>query len=785
PLLLKRRISWPNKMRLPRLSNRRKDVFALLLMVVSLFVFLSLITYDPREEPTISPHVAISNMMGILGVYVSHYLIKFTLGYVAILFPLLGLLWGVWLLFKRERGPLWRLTWYALLLAVLTAIAVGLPQAPLVYEGRGDFTPGGLVGGVAAKTLHDFLGPVGTTLVVVVGYFLVLRGYFQWDVRGFLERVSLRIGLWYAEWRDRRRRAKIEVRHRAYAQPLKKRRLRPSPPESAEQPTAPLAQGVVKSDVATAGRESSLRPLAKQPKTAADVEAIAIETQHTVVEGDIDTMEERRARWRDYKLPPLELLVKPPPTEETESREDLLAKARELERALETFKVQGTVVRISPGPIITLFEVEPGEGVRVNKFVTLADDLARVMSAKRIRVIAPISGTKHVGVEIPNRRPATVYLRSIITSDAYVNSRSPLTIALGKTTAGDAFVFDLARMPHLLIAGTTGSGKSVCINSVITSLLYRAKPHEVKFILIDPKKLELSSYQMLEGYHLITTPGIGEYVMTTAGSAVAALRAALQEMERRYDLFSQVTVRNIEEYQAKAAQDLDMEIIPHIIIIIDELSDLMLMAPRDVEEPITRLAQMSRAVGIHLVIATQRPSVDVITGLIKANFPARIAFQVASKVDSRTILDQMGAEKLLGRGDLLFPAPGTSEPRRLHAAYISLEEIVDILDFVQKQPQPGEIFLPEEPLESSDEEIQIAGETDELFAEATRLVIAHQQASVSLLQRRFRIGYSRAGRLIDELEQAGIVSGYSGSKAREVLVDESYLEQLERRRSGT
>jgi len=357
-------------------------------------------------------------------------------------------------------------------------------------------------------------------------------------------------------------------------------------------------------------------------------------------------------------------------------------------------------------------------------------------------------------------------------------------VALGKTTSGEAYCFDLAQMPHLLIAGTTGSGKSVCINSIITSYLYRIKPDEVKFILIDPKKLELSSYRALEGYHLITTPGIGEYVLTTPKSAVAALRSALVEMERRYALFSEATVRNIDEYRAKAAKNPEMEPVPYIVIVVDELADLMMISGKDVEDPITRLAQMSRAVGIHLIIATQRPSVDVITGLIKANFPARIAFQVATKVDSRTILDQMGAEKLLGRGDLLFLVPGASEPIRLHAAYVSLNEITDILDFIQQQPKPDEFFLPKHVENGKEGEITIAGEEDDLFEEAARLVISQRQASVSMLQRRFRIGYSRAGLHIDELERVGIIAGYRGSKARDVLVDESYLQELRARRPG-
>ncbi|UCD37722.1 MAG: DNA translocase FtsK 4TM domain-containing protein [Fidelibacterota bacterium] len=759
-----------------RKANRRVEVFAILLIALSVLTLLSLLTYNPVEEPTVSEQIALTNIMGIVGVYVSHYLIKFTLGYAAIVFPVLGMAWGIGFLLRREHKPLWRITWYGLLLALLSSVAVGLPEAPLVFEGRGDFTAAGMIGGVCAKVLHDFLGIFGSVFILLAGYFLVISGYLRWDVRAFLARQAGKFEVWFAEWRDRRRRGKTMVQPRSYARKRIKSKSRATPKSTSRQRKS-------KATADTRGRES-VRVMKEQRTRAAAEGEIPIDEQKAIEAGDIDAMEERQTRWRQYRFPPLDLLAEPPAVEEAESRAELLDKARELERALATFKVEGRVVNISPGPVITLFEVEPGEGVRVNKFTVLADDLARIMSAERIRIIAPIAGTKHVGVEIPNRRPAIVYLNSIISSDEYVSSRSPLTVALGKTTSGEAYCFDLAQMPHLLIAGTTGSGKSVCINTIITSYLYRVKPDEVRFILIDPKKLELSSYRALEGYHLITTPGIGEYVLTTPKSAVAALRSVLREMERRYALFSEATVRNIEEYRAKASKRPELETVPYLVIIIDELSDLMVTSGKDVEEPITRLAQMSRAVGIHLVIATQRPSVDVITGLIKANFPARIAFQVATKVDSRTILDQMGAEKLLGRGDLLFLPPGASEPVRLHAAYISLNEITDILDFIQKQPKPDEIFLPDEVEEREDGEITIAGEDDDLIEEAARLVISQRQASVSMLQRRFRIGYSRAGRLIDELERAGVISGYSGSKARDVLVDESYLEELRAKRNA-
>jgi S-DNA-T family DNA segregation ATPase FtsK/SpoIIIE len=400
------------------------------------------------------------------------------------------------------------------------------------------------------------------------------------------------------------------------------------------------------------------------------------------------------------------------------------------------------------------------------------------MEAQSVRIIAPIPGKNSVGIELPNDEPEIVYFKSGINSPKFSEPKSVLTIALGKTTAGEIFVADLAKMPHLLVAGATGSGKSVCINTIITSLLYRARPDQVKFIMIDPKKLELSIYRRLEGYHLITSASLDEYVITKPKNAVHALRAAELEMEKRYDLLSKKTVRNIDQYNERA-EDGDYEPLSYIVVIIDELADLMITAAKEIEEPIARLAQMARAVGIHLVIATQRPSVDVITGVIKANFPTRIAFKVAQKNDSRTILDQNGAEKLLGRGDMLYLAPGAPGPVRLHNAFVTLEEIESVLDHISEQPKPEEEMLPavvEESDGTGGEGSLVSGERDPLFDEAFKLVVMHQQGSVSMLQRRLRVGYARAGRLMDELEQAGIVAPGTGSKAREVLVGPDFLD---------
>ena len=496
-------------------------------------------------------------------------------------------------------------------------------------------------------------------------------------------------------------------------------------------------------------------------------------------EVNIDELQERKAPKRKYQLPSSDLLEMPIKIQEGMSKDELVDRANFLTQSLETFGVVGKVVNVSPGPVITLFEVEPAEGVRVNKFVQLSDDLARVMEASRVRVIAPIPGKSSVGIEIPNKDPDTVFFRSIINSEKFAESDAELTLAIGKTTSGEISTLNLAKMPHLLIAGTTGSGKSVCLNTIICSLLYNSTPEELKFVIVDPKKVEMTLYKSLKGYHLLGMEDFEESIVTKPDNATLALRAVEKEMSRRYDTLADAVVRNIQEYNAKKVASSE-EIMPYIVVVVDELADLMMLNAKEVEQPIARLAQLARAVGIHLVIATQRPSVDVITGLIKANFPSRIAFQVASKIDSRTILDMPGAEKLIGRGDMLYLGSGSSEPVRLHNAFLSINEVEAIMDHILSQPKSEELVL-----ESVREQTTIDADSgdnaegdDELLNEAIKLVIIHQQGSISLIQRRMKVGYSRAARLIDRMEQLGVVGSFTGSKAREVMVDETYLEMI-------
>ena len=494
-------------------------------------------------------------------------------------------------------------------------------------------------------------------------------------------------------------------------------------------------------------------------------------------------------------FPSLALLSMPAQPEDLITAEDLTHEASLLCAKLADFGIEGRVTEIHPGPVVTTFEFAPAPGVKVNQIVSREDDLALALRAQRIRILAPIPGKGAVGVEIPNRRRRTVYLREVLSSAPYETSEAALKLPLGVDVVGQPFVADLTRMPHVLVAGATGSGKSVCLNAIITGLLFQHGPDTLRLLMVDPKMLELSAYNGIP--HLVMP------VITEAKKASRALRWGVSEMEKRYKLMATCGARNILAYNEKVAAGLVPRAPGHpdgsegavpdrlsyVVVVIDELADLMLTAPAEIEEPIARLAQMARAVGIHLVLATQRPSVDVITGVIKANFPSRIAFQVASKTDSRTVLDMNGAENLLGHGDMLFTPAGKPEPYRIHGAYVSEEETARVVEFWKSKVvaaafEPG--ALPAAPPLATKPELSESDDggeedadpfDDELVREAAKLVVAHQQGSTSLLQRRLKVGYSRAGRLMDQLEELGVVGPFQGSKARDVLVDEHWLEE--------
>lgn len=526
-------------------------------------------------------------------------------------------------------------------------------------------------------------------------------------------------------------------------------------------------EGEPRTDEQTKGKEVSKAALVAPSETsviskATEGESSALGHSKSDPAGQVIAYLENDAG-ADYNLPPFSLLHRQ--TKHAQAGiQDIKANARKLERTLESFGVNAKVTQVHRGPAVTRYEVQPAVGVKVSRVVSLADDIALALAAKGIRMEAPIPGKSAIGIEVPNKDVAMVTLREVLESAAFRNSPSKLTIALGRDISGEPVVAQLNKMPHLLVAGATGSGKSVCINSIITSILYKAKPNEVKLMMVDPKMVELNVYNGIP--HLLAP------VVTDPKKAAVALKKVVAEMERRYELFAQRGIRDIDRYNELIRQENKtggdpQPLLPYIVVIVDELADLMMAAPGDVEDAICRLAQMARAAGIHLIIATQRPSVDVITGVIKANIPSRIAFGVSSQADSRTILDMGGAEKLLGRGDMLFMPVGASKPLRVQGAFISDEEVQQIVTYCinQQQAQYHEEMIPEQG-EADD------GETvdDELYEQAVDLVIQQGSASVSMLQRRFRIGYTRAARLIDAMEANGIVGPYEGSKPREVLV---------------
>jgi S-DNA-T family DNA segregation ATPase FtsK/SpoIIIE len=522
---------------------------------------------------------------------------------------------------------------------------------------------------------------------------------------------------------------------------------RPAPIAEASLEPAPPAPPVPGAAAVTPAKEASARP--KKEQQAFEFLATA----------------------SGYTKPTVKFLDAPPAEQVGISQEEMVHNSRLLEKKLQEFGVEGRVTAVNPGPVITSYELEPGPGIKINRIVALADDLALGLKAMSVRVVAPIPGKAAVGVEIPNQHRAVVHLQEVLSTREFANEALQLPLALGVDAGGAPVVTDLAQMPHLLIAGETGSGKSVCISSLILSLLFRAQPKDVRLLMVDPKRVELSVYNGV--------PHLADKVVVDPKDAARRLQRVVEHMEERYKLFAQVGARNLQSYNRRMtleppppdalAQGSHRGQLPMLVVVIDELADLIMTAQAEVENAIMRLAQMARAVGIHLVVATQRPSVDVLTGVIKANFPARISFRVASKVDSRTILDMNGAEALLGKGDMLFVPPGSSKPIRIHGCNVTEVEIRRVVEHLSKQVKPDEFvwnLLPPEPDAAGDEE----GDADELYRQAVEMVVQTQQASISMIQRRLRVGFNRAARMIERMEREGIVSAMDGTRPRDVLV---------------
>ncbi|MGB2868445.1 MAG: DNA translocase FtsK [Bacteroidota bacterium] len=793
--------------------KHRRQIRAFLGILLSLMLFLSIASYTSadqssgdislfdlwkvftNDEQILAMANNTHNWLGLVGAIISNWLINSTVGYAIVVAPLLGFAWSIYSLNRKNLQKLVVSTSYAITLALLFAAFCGTirqfgESLPMEWSGA--------VGDFVAIVLSKLIGLTGTVLLVFGAFVVVLTLLIDLDYRKTYERIKSwweNFQLWLEERQEAREARNMlkmkEQARRELGKPVEIRKM-----QEEISAASPVRKHVPPSVNAFEAPEP-VAPPEVQPRHqgepfSGDDDELRLDINEAVKEEEIDLdkqereIDEDKEEEIDYVFPSVELLETARASEEI-NEEELKANAEQLRSKLADFGVEIESVSVTPGPVVTLYELVPATGVKISRIESLQDDIALALKAKGIRIIAPIPGKGTVGVEIPNHNPSLVTIRSVINSAKYRDAKAALPLALGKTISGEVFVDDLAKMPHLLIAGATGSGKSVGINTVITSLLYRLHPSEIKFAIIDPKKIELSLYNKLRKHYLAVSPDIDEEIITTPANAVMLLKSIELEMEKRYDRLAAAGVRNIADYneRLKSGRLHDTETIkhrklPYIVVVVDELADLMITAAREVEEPIARLAQLARAVGIHLVLATQRPSVDVITGVIKANFPARIAYQVSSKIDSRTILDMNGADQLLGNGDMLYLPAGSPKPTRIQNAFISTEEIERITSHIGKQKG----YTNPSRLPSVLEKKRAGGSSgqtdrDELFEEAAHIIVRHQQGSVSLLQRRLKVGYSRAARLVDELEAAGIVGAFDGSKAREVLIEsEAELEVI-------
>lgn len=727
------------------------DLKGLLVVAIGIFVALCLFSFDPFDPSlhSYSSSREIQNLGGLIGSYLADFLITL-LGYGSYLLPIALMSLGVAGLLHRGRGGAVVKIFGLLLVLLAASVLCHLQLAPIGERG---ISAGGLAGWGLSRLLSRAFGLVGTYLLTTV--FLLVA--FVWVTEIPLAQFGKILLLLAKEISSRLTtvsrifwaRAKIiatrfvesafkKVRSRFQKQ--KDRIVGREPVIAVEKPKPFFMEKAV--DRAVPGPQIRPRSDHKQ-RSQEQLELI------------------RPPARSDYELPPLSFLESDSQEKTQVDEEGLKLNSKLLETKLKDYGVDGRITEIHPGPVITMYEFEPASGVKVNKIVNLEDDLALTMGGKSVRIIAPLPGKAAVGIEIPNNLRETVWLKDIIGHSRFQKSTQKLSLALGKDTEGIPFVSDLARMPHLLVAGATGSGKSVSINSMVLSLLYKMSPREARLIMVDLKMLELSIY---EGIPHLLLP-----VVTSPRRAALALQWAVKEMERRYEVLSKKSARNIDSYnrQVEAKEQL-----PLIVIIIDELADLMMTTSHEVERLITRLAQMARAAGIHLILATQRPSVDVITGLIKANFPARISFKVTSKHDSRTIIDTVGSEHLLGAGDMLFMSGGSSHLLRIHGAYVSEHEILKVVEHCKNQGKPE--YLEESVLKELEQKEEAAdsqaeeGAEDELYDQAVSLVTETRQASISMVQRRLRIGYNRAARLIERMEREGVVGPADGAKPREV-----------------
>ncbi len=750
-----------------------RESFGIFLIALTVFILISLFTIGKTNG-------ILSNSCGELGIRISGYM-WYYLGIASLVIPIILAVFGI-ICFRHRQIERKISRFLGLLLLTPSICSLMTLLLPNVIQLRGyNIRPGGRLGDHLTSISINYLGNSGTIVLFVTCVlitFLVVT-----DVSYYI--VLSRIKLWFKTtltqmFRSSDKQTDILPGKSDETKQISHENRQFSIDEMVTEPTKaqkrrskkaflPLEKG---NEDAAQDRTPELndpieivrKPIQITPRTITEKQAIHKPPEPNLLEPNSTA----------FQIPDLSLLTEPPSLVQRESEEELLKKSEILINKLNEFNIKGRITEVCPGPVITRYEFEPAPGIKISKITSLADDLALGLKSRYGLRVTPIPGKSTLGVELPNKNRETVFLKEILISEEYnqAKEKSILSLPLGKDTSGKPFIADLQKMPHLLIAGATGSGKSVCINTILTGLLFSSTPKQLRLLLIDPKMLELSDFNGI--------PHLREPVITDVKLAPDALNWAVDEMTQRYSKLAAIGARNIDQFNEKVASsnyEGEEQPLPYMVIIIDELADLMLTTPTAVEESIQRLAQMARAAGIHLIIATQRPSVDVITGVIKANLPCRLAFQVASRVDARTIMDRMGAEKLLGMGDSLFIPPGTSQLMRIHGAFVSEGEVKRVVEFLRQQPRISDEESIFQVLEESKADFD--GVEDPLFDQAVKIVLTSGLASISLLQRRLKVGHSRASRLIDYMEQQNIVGPHIGSKTREILVDrEEYLERL-------
>ncbi len=794
-------------------DGRFRKIIGLLLIISSLYLILAFTSYlfnwkfddsigKSWGELLFDKEISVHNIMGRLGFAISKLFIKDWFGIASYLFVLVFFVTGTKLLTKKSILPLWKTINYCLFAMVWIPIT-----ANFLFPAN-NFSLGGAFGHESNIWLNGIFGKIGTGFILIFALLSALILAFNINFQAVKDYI-LKLASYFTKDESENTDSEIED------EISNSQNIGDTGKDDVQSESA-IIESIIKKTAeedtnskdddfsfeVSLGEESKesegeeIQHLHNNPELEIEVSDGKIRGNNyqeiddpasDSFEGEKDASDlkpyDPTKDLRDFKNPPLSLLNEHGSNTIEINKEELEANKNRILETLNNYSIQIDKIRATVGPTVTLYEIIPAPGVRISKIKNLENDIALSLAALGIRIIAPIPGKGTIGIEVPNSKPEIVSMRSILSSEKFAKTSFELPIGLGKTIANETFIADLVKMPHLLMAGATGQGKSVGLNAILASILYKKHPGEVKFVLVDPKKVELTLFSKIERHYLAKLPDSEEAIITETRKVVKTLNSLCIEMDNRYDLLKDAQVRNVQEYNAKfISRKLNPndghKYLPYIILFIDEFADLIMTAGKEVELPITRLAQLARAIGIHLVIATQRPSVNIITGTIKANFPARIAFRVTSKIDSRTILDTGGADQLIGRGDMLLSTG--SDIIRLQCAFIDTPEIDDITDFIGSQrAYPESFLLPECEDETDDYESLENGERDELFEDAARIIVATQQGSTSLLQRKLKLGYNRAGRIIDQLEAAGIVGPFEGSKAREVRIkDELSLEQI-------